>query len=113
MTQEKTKKPARSIALSGFIGFVLVALLVGMMIGGYLALFVIAPNIQAMQQNNGNQENTGNQNGNYQGGSNNQTPTSTPSNNQNYNGYQGNTGDQSGNTQNESKYKEKTNQQQK
>jgi hypothetical protein len=35
MVEEKTKKSGRTIALSGFIGFVLVALLVGMMIGGY------------------------------------------------------------------------------
>jgi predicted phage tail protein len=58
MVEEKAKKTGRSIALSGFIGFVLVALLVGMMIGGYLTLFVIAPQMQTIQQTNNNQETT-------------------------------------------------------
>ena len=85
MGQEKTRK-GRSIALSGFIGFVLASLLVGMLIGGYLALFVIAPQMQSIQQSSNNQGLNGNQNSNSQYNNNNQGPTATP-NNQNNNPY--------------------------
>jgi hypothetical protein len=54
-----------------------------MMIGGYLALFVIAPQMQTIQQTSNNQGAIGNQNNN---GNYNQVPTSSPnSNNQNSN----------------------------
>ena len=98
MVEEKTTKKGRSIALSGVIGFVIVALLVGMIIGGAVTLLVITPYIgQLHQQGNDNQATTGNQNSNYQNGNNNQGPTSTPNNNNN----QANTGNQN-NSQNDS-----------
>ena len=81
MVEEKTTKKGRSIALSGVIGFVIVALLVGMIIGGAVTLLVITPYIgQLHQQGNDNQATTGNQNSNYQNGNNNQGPTSIPNN---------------------------------
>jgi hypothetical protein len=88
MGEEKTPKKGRSVALSGVIGFVLLALLVGMIIGGAVTLLVITPYIgQLHQQNNSNQATTGNQNSNNQTGNNNQGPTNTPydpyNNNQN------------------------------
>ncbi len=55
MGEEKAVKKVHSIALSGVIGFVLVTLLVGMALGGYLGLFIIAPimhNSQNSQNNN-------------------------------------------------------------
>jgi cytoskeletal protein RodZ len=95
MGEEKTSKKGRSVALSGVIGFVLVALLIGMIIGGAVTLLVITPYIsQLHQQGNDNQATTGNQNSNYQNGNNNQGPTSTPNN-------QSNTGNQN-NSQNNS-----------
>ena len=98
MVEEKTTKKGRSIALSGVICFVIVALLVGMIIGGAVTLLVITPYIgQLHQQGNDNQATTGNQNSNYQNGNNNQGPTSTPNNNNN----QANTGNQN-NSQNDS-----------
>ena len=68
MSDENHTKKGRTIAISGVIGFVLVALLVGMALGGYLAIAVIEPTIQKMQGGNNNQgtssQNTSNQNGN-------------------------------------------------
>ena len=89
----ETKKHGRSIALSGFIGFVLVALLAGMIIGGALTLSVIVPQMQTIQQGS-NQDTSGNQNSNNPNtsSSNNQNSYSTPTptgnqNNNNYNNY--------------------------
>jgi hypothetical protein len=80
MTEEKPIRKGRSVALSGVIGFVLVALLIGMILGGAISLFVVGP---ILYKSNDNQGNSGNQNTNYQNGNNNQGPTSSPNNNQN------------------------------
>ena len=76
---EETKGHGRVVALSGVIGFTLVALLVGMVFGGYLAMFVVAPYVQKNQQGNGypqgnNYENSGTINNNNPAPSN---PTSS------------------------------------
>jgi hypothetical protein len=106
MVEEKTKKSGRTIALSGFIGFVLVALLVGMMIGGYLALFVIAPQMQTLQQGNNNQGVTGNQNSNNPNINNNPGITSDPNSQNNQNSFNnpGNTGNPNNNYPNNNTY---------
>jgi hypothetical protein len=75
MGEEKARK-GRSIALSGAIGFILVALMVGMLIGVALSFVVIAPFMQSFQQNNNYQGTDNNQNGNN---NNNQGPSGTPS----------------------------------
>ncbi len=81
MTEEKTIKKGRSVALSGVIGFVLAALLIGMLLGGAISLFVVGP---ILYKNNDDQGINGNQNTNNQNGNNNQVPvTSSPDNNQN------------------------------
>jgi hypothetical protein len=88
------KKAGRSVALSGAIGFILVALLLGMIIGGAVTLSVIAPSIESHFQTSSNQGSNSNQNSNYQN-NNNQGPTVTPNNpnvnnqnpNPNNNGY--------------------------
>ncbi len=86
MGEEKIAKKGRSVAISGVIGFVLLALLVGMIIGGAVSLLVIAPYIgQLHQQSTDNQANTGNQNSNNQNSNNNQGPTSIPNNPNNNN----------------------------
>ncbi len=78
----------RSVSLSGAIGFVLVALLVGMLLGGAITVFVIAPNIENHFQNSSNQGDNGNQNNNgNQNGNTNQAPTTSSPNNNNPNGY--------------------------
>jgi hypothetical protein len=78
MSEEKAKKQGHSVALSGVIGFILVALLVGMVLGGYLSLFVIAPYVQKMQHGTDNNGNIGNQSGNI-----NPPPTGDQNNNNN------------------------------
>jgi hypothetical protein len=70
MMSEETKRQGHVVALSGVIGFVLVALLVGMAFGGYLSMFVVAPYIQNNQQGNGYQNDNG-----YQGSNNENTGT--------------------------------------
>ena len=93
MGEEKVRK-GRSVALSGVIGFVLVALLIGMIVGVALSFFVIAPMFYGA-----NMGNNGNQNTNTQNGNNNYGPTTNPNNNQN--GYnQGPTGNPDYNNQN-------------
>ncbi len=82
MTETKVTKKGRSVALSGVIGFVLVALLIGMAIGGAISLFVIGP---MLYQGNINQGTNGNQNTNYQNGNNNQGPILNSPNNNNQN----------------------------
>jgi hypothetical protein len=98
MTEEKPIKKGRSVALSGVIGFVLVALLVGMILGGAVSLFVVGP---ILYKSNDNQGNSGNQNTNYQNGNNNQGPITSSPNNNNQNGYnQGPTSSPNNNNQN-------------
>ncbi|HUK84690.1 MAG TPA: hypothetical protein VLU95_02400 [Candidatus Acidoferrum sp.] len=120
MGEEKTAKKGHSVAISGVIGFVVAALLIGMIIGGAISLLVIAPYVgQFHQQSNSGQTNTGNPNSNYpnnnnnpNGYNNNQVPTNNPYNND-QNGYnngptgspsdynnQPNTGNQSNNQNN-------------
>ena len=95
MGEEKIVKKGRSVAISGVIGFVLLALLVGMIIGGAISLLVIAPYIGQLHQ-----QSSSNQNGNYQNGSNNQGPTSNPNNNNQNNYNQGPTSNPYNNNQN-------------
>ena len=94
MSEEKVRK-GRSVALSGVIGFVLVALLVGAIIGVALSFFVIAPMFYGP-----NMGNNGNQNTNTQNGNNNYGPTTNPNNNNQNNYNQGPTGNPDGNNQN-------------
>ena len=104
MSEEKAKKKRHSVGISGVIGCILVALLVGMILGGYLSFFVIAPFVQKIQQGNGilgagNQNNNNNQNGNI-----NPQPTgdqNNNNNNQNGNGSPQPTGDQNNNNNNQ------------
>jgi len=84
MTEEKKIKKGRSVALSGVIGFVLVALLIGMILGGAISLFVVGP---ILYKSSDNQGTNGNQNTNYQNGNNNQGPITSSPNNNNQNGY--------------------------
>ena len=98
MSEENVRK-GRSVALSGVIGFVLVALLVGMVLGGVISFVVIAPMLHLgdnSQGNNGSQNTdyqngnnypnpTGISNNNNQNGNNNQGPISSPNNNNNQN----------------------------
>ena len=84
MTEEKPMRKGRSVALSGVIGFILVALLIGMILGGAISLFVVGP---ILYKSNYNQGNSGNQNTNYQNGNNNQGPITSSPNNNNQNGY--------------------------
>jgi hypothetical protein len=106
MSEEKAKKAARTVALSGAIGFILTALLVGMLIGGAVALFVIAPQMMANHQDSNTQGNSGNPNSNSQNGNNNQGSTGTGDQNGNYpsgnnnNNNQGNTNNQNSNQNN-------------
>jgi len=67
MTEEKTKKKRHSVSLSKVIGIVLVTLLVGMALGGFLGLTVIGPELQKLHFGFGNQDqgNTGDQNNQY------------------------------------------------
>ena len=95
MSEEKVRK-GRSVALSGAIGFILVALLIGMVIGGAISLFVIGPILYQGKDNQG----TGNQNTSNQNGNNNQGPTISNPNNQNGNYNQAPTGNPNGNNQN-------------
>ena len=119
MSQE-TKKTGHSVALSGAIGFILVALLVGLIVGGYIGLFVLAPQVIAGHQNTNNQSNGENQATSTPYSNNNQatnnpnpnsnnpntfynspTPNNPNGNNPNYNTNQTNTMNQT-NTQNNS-----------
>ena len=84
---EGKKKGGRSVSLLKAIGFALIALLLGMALGGVLGLTVIGPEMQKLNLdfwNHGNQENTGdtdnNQNGNQSGIINNNPTPSNPTN---------------------------------
>jgi len=64
MMGEETKRQGHVVALSGVIGFTLVALLLGMVLGGYLSMTVIAPYYQKSQQGSGYEQDNGYPNGN-------------------------------------------------
>lgn len=97
MGEEKPKKKEHSVGLSKVIGIVLVTLLVGMALGGYLGLAVVGPELQKLGLNIGNLGNTGNQNNNNQ---NNQNSNPTNNNNNGNNNNNQNTGDQNNNNNN-------------
>ncbi len=80
MGEEKPKKKGHSVGLGKVIGIVVVALFVGMILGGYLSFFVIAPELQKLNINIGASSNNNNQN------SNSNPTTNNPNNNNNNNG---------------------------
>ena len=80
MTEEKTKKKGHSVSLSKVIGIVLVTLLLGMALGGFLGLTVIGPELQKLHFGFGNQNDQGNT-----GDQNNQNSNNPNDNNQNGN----------------------------
>lgn len=90
MGEEKPKKKGHSVGLGKVVGFVVIAVFVGMILGGYLAFAVVQPELQKLNINIGNQGNTNDQNTN-----NNNNQSNNPNNN-NQNG-NGNTGDQNNN----------------
>jgi hypothetical protein len=85
MSGEKPKKKGHSVGLGKVIGIVIVALFVGMILGGYLSFFVIAPQLQKMNIQIPGFSNTNNQNTNNQNNNNNNTPTTNNPNNNNGN----------------------------
>jgi hypothetical protein len=96
MGEYQPKKKGHSVGLSKVIGIVLVTLLVGMALGGYLGLAVVGPELQKLGLNIGNMGNNGNQNNN-----NNNNQNSNPNNNNNNgNNNNQNTGDQNNNNNN-------------
>jgi hypothetical protein len=82
MIQEKTKKKGHSVGLLAVLGIILVTLLVGILLGGYLGLAVVGPFMQHIGGNNDDQRYTGDQDNQNNNQNNND-------NNQNYNGNQG------------------------
>jgi hypothetical protein len=89
MSEEKPKKKGHSVGLGKVIGIVVVALFVGMILGGYLSFFVIGPELQKLNINIGVLANNNNQNSNNQNNNNN--------NNGNNNNNNGNNGTNSNN----------------
>jgi hypothetical protein len=85
MIQEKPKKKGHSVGLSAVIGIVLVTLLVGILLGGYLGLAVIGPFIQHIGGNSDDQGYTGDQN-NQNNQNNNQNNNNNPTDNGNQGG---------------------------
>lgn len=79
MSEEKTKK-GHSVGLSKVVGIALVTLLVGMVLGGFLGLAVIGPELQKLHFGFGNQNDQGNT-----GDQNNQNSNNPNDNNQNGN----------------------------
>ena len=67
MSGEKIKKH-RSVGLGKVIGIIVVALFIGILLGGYLSFFVVAPQLQKMNipipgfTNTNNQQNSNNNN---------------------------------------------------
>ena len=76
MSEEKTKK-GHSVGLSKVVGIALVTLLVGMVLGGFLGLAVIGPELQKLHFGFGNQNDQGNT-----GDQNNQNSNNPNGNNQ-------------------------------
>ena len=79
MSEEKTKK-GHSVGLSKVVSIALVTLLVGMVLGGFLGLAVIGPELQKLHFGFGNQNDRGNT-----GDQNNQNSNNPNDNNQNGN----------------------------
>ena len=90
MSGEKIKKH-RSVGLGKVIGIIVVALFIGILLGGYLSFFVVAPQLQKMNipipgftnTNNQQNSNNNNQNNNNQNNNNYNNPTNNPNNNNN------------------------------
>ena len=60
MSGENPQKKGHSVSLGKVIGVVMVTLLIGMVLGGYLGLAVIGPGLQKLHLDFGNQNNQGN-----------------------------------------------------
>jgi hypothetical protein len=90
MIGENPKKKGHSVSLGKVVGAVIVTLLIGMVLGGYLGLAVVGPALQKLHFGFGNQDgqtNTADQNNQNNNQNNNNNPNDN--NNQNNNGNQG------------------------
>jgi hypothetical protein len=116
MSEEKPRKKGHSVGLGKVVGITILALFVGMILGGYLSFTVVAPEFEklhidfgALQSNNGNGNNSNNnnndqnnnQNNSQNNNNNNSDNPNIDNNNNNSNNNQNNNNNSSNNNNNQ------------
>jgi hypothetical protein len=108
MGEEKPRKKGHSVGIGKVVGITILAIFVGMILGGYLSFTVVAPELQklnidfgALQSNNNNGNNNNNNNNPNNNQNNNQNSNdNSNSNNPNYNNNNNNSNNNQNNNNN-------------